>query len=200
LGAENCCRVTFGKQSSEGRALLETNEIIFRGDFRLVIPFKDIRNVNAVEGELRVRFSGGEVVFELGPLAAKWAAKILHPKSTIEKLGVKPGMRVTLVGAQDAAFEKDLRGISKCSKRLERKCELIFFGADLAAELKRVPTLAAALAPAGALWIVYPKGQTIIREIDVLSAGRKAGLVDTKVVGFSPTHTALKFVIPTARR
>jgi len=200
LGAENRCRVRFGKRSGEGRALLETNELIFRGDFRLVIPFKDIHNVNAVEGELRVRFSGGEAVFELGPLAEKWAAKILHPKSTIEKLGVKPGMRVTFVGAQDAAFEKDLRGISKCAKRLGPKCELIFFGADSAAELKRVPKLAAALAPAGALWIVYPKGQTVIREIDVLSAGRKAGLVDTKVVGFSPTHTALKFVIPTARR
>jgi hypothetical protein len=200
LGAENRCRVRFGKQSGQGRALLETNELIFRGDFRLVIPFEDIRKVNAVDGELRVRFSGGEAVFELGPLAEKWAAKILHPKSTIEKLGVKPGMHVTLVGPQDAAFEKDLSGISKCSKRLGSECELIFFAADSAAELKRVPALAAALAPAGALWIVYPKGQTIIRETDVLSAGRKAGLVDTKVVGFSPTHTALKFVIPTARR
>jgi hypothetical protein len=200
LGAENRCQVRFGKQSGEGRALLETNELIFRGDFRLVIPLKDIRKVNAVDGELRVRFSGGEAVFELGPLAEKWAAKILHPKSTIEKLGVKPGMHVTLVGPQDAAFEKDLSGISKCSKRLGRECDLIFFGAGSAAELKRVPALAAALAPAGALWIVYPKGQTIIRETDVLSAGRKAGLVDTKVVGFSPTHTALKFVIPAARR
>jgi hypothetical protein len=53
---------------------------------------------------------------------------------------------------------------------------------------------------AAALWIVYPKGQKDITENDVLAAGRKAGLKDVKVVGFSPTHTALKFVIPVARR
>ena len=33
-----------------------------------------------------------------------------------------------------------------------------------------------------------------------MSAGKAAGLVDTKVVAFSPTHTALKFVIPLSRR
>ncbi len=106
MGAENRCRVRFGKQSGQGRALLETNELIFRGDFRLVIPFKDISKVNAVDGELRVRFSGGEAVFELGPLAEKWAAKILHPKSTIEKLGVKPGMCVTLAGSAGCGIRK----------------------------------------------------------------------------------------------
>jgi hypothetical protein len=31
-------------------------------------------------------------------------------------------------------------------------------------------------------------------------AGKAAGLVDVKVAGFSATHTALKLVIPAARR
>ena len=53
---------------------------------------------------------------------------------------------------------------------------------------------------AAALWIVYPKGQKRITENDVLSAGRKVGLKDVKVVGFSATHTALKFVIPLSKR
>jgi hypothetical protein len=53
---------------------------------------------------------------------------------------------------------------------------------------------------AAALWIVYPKGQKQITENDVLAAGRKSGLKDVKVVGFSATHTALKFVIPLAER
>jgi hypothetical protein len=34
----------------------------------------------------------------------------------------------------------------------------------------------------------------------VLMAGRIAGLKDIKVVGFSATHTALKFVIPVSER
>ena len=53
---------------------------------------------------------------------------------------------------------------------------------------------------ATALWVVYPKGKKEITENEVLAAGRKAGLKDVKVVGFSPTHTALKFVIPLDRR
>jgi len=50
------------------------------------------------------------------------------------------------------------------------------------------------------LWIVYPKGQESITENDVIAAGRKTGLKDVKVVGFSRTHTALKFVVPLDRR
>jgi hypothetical protein len=53
---------------------------------------------------------------------------------------------------------------------------------------------------ATALWIVYPKGQKSITESDVIAAGRKKGLKDIKVVGFSSTHTALKFVIPLDKR
>jgi len=53
---------------------------------------------------------------------------------------------------------------------------------------------------AAALWVVYAKGKKEITESDVLDAGRKAGLKDVKVVGFSPTHTALKFVIPLEKR
>jgi hypothetical protein len=58
----------------------------------------------------------------------------------------------------------------------------------------------ALLASKGALWVVHPKGVQIIREIEVLDAGRAAGLKDTKVVAFAPTHTALRFVIPVAAR
>jgi hypothetical protein len=47
---------------------------------------------------------------------------------------------------------------------------------------------------------VYPKGKKEITEGDVLGAGRKAGLKDVKVVGFSATHTALKFVVAVEKR
>jgi hypothetical protein len=39
-----------------------------------------------------------------------------------------------------------------------------------------------------------------ITEGDVMAAGKAAGLVDVKVVRFSETHTAEKFVIPVALR
>jgi hypothetical protein len=52
------------------------------------------------------------------------------------------------------------------------------------------------LNPRGALWVVYPKGHAAIREIEVINAGREAGLKDNKVVSFSSTHTALRFALP----
>jgi hypothetical protein len=51
-----------------------------------------------------------------------------------------------------------------------------------------------------ALWVIYPKGQQHVTQGDVLSAGRKARLTDIKVMRFSGTHTALKFVIPINKR
>lgn len=53
---------------------------------------------------------------------------------------------------------------------------------------------------ADGLWVVYPKGVTAIREIDVIDAGRAAGLKDTKVASFSAGHTALRFVVPLTAR
>lgn len=200
MGADVQCRVRFGKQESRGRALLETSEIIFRGDFRLKIPFAEMKRVRAANGELRVRFAGGEAIFELGSVAEKWAEKILHPKSVIEKIGVKMDAKAVVLGVKDADFLKKLRALAECSEKVGRECELIFFGAESAGDLKRVRALAKALAPVGALWIIYPKGRKEITEVGVIDAGRAAGLKDVKVVGFSATHTALKFVIPVAER
>jgi hypothetical protein len=76
----------------------------------------------------------------------------------------------------------------------------IFFGAETRAGLGGVKKIASKMKGSVALWIVYPKGQKNITEMDVIGAGRKAGLKDVKVVGFSATHTALKFVIPVEGR
>lgn len=200
MGAELKCKARYGKQTGEGRALLETNEIIFRGDFRLKIPLKEIQKLSAKGGELRVAWSGGEAAFAIGAAAEKWIEKIKNPKSVIEKLGVKPGMRVSVVGVSDDAFLRDVKRVAECSARVGKSEQMIFYGAYELAALKRVPGLMRAMAPDGALWIVYPKGRKDIREVDVIAAGRAAKLKDVKVVGFSATHTALKFVIPVADR
>lgn len=59
-----------------------------------------------------------------------------------------------------------------------------------------MPGIARRLEGSAALWIAYPKGKTEITEVGRIEAGRKAGLTDVKVVRFSDTHTALKFVVP----
>ena len=202
MGNEVTCRVRFGNQESKGKALLETSEILFRGDFRLKIPFSTIKSVKAANGELRVETPEGLAVFQLSDAAEKWRDKILHPKSRMEKLGVKPDAKVSLFGEFETEFLREVGGLTKSliKAKVTSDSECIFFAADSKEGLSALSKISKSMQGATALWIVYPKGQKHITENDVLSAGRKAGLKDSKVVGFSPTHTALKFVIPLSRR
>jgi hypothetical protein len=202
MGNEINCSVQFGNQESVGKALLETNEILFRGKFRLKIPFSSIKSVKAADGGLHVHTPDGLAVFHLGPAAEKWRDKILHPKSRIEKLGVKPGARVSLLGEFEPEFLREVSELTKSVSqgKVASDSECIFFVVDSKEEFAAVPKIVKSMQGAAALWIVYPKGQKQITENDVLVAGRKSGLKDVKVVGFSPTHTALKFVIPLAKR
>jgi hypothetical protein len=76
----------------------------------------------------------------------------------------------------------------------------IFFIANAKRELTQVSSLRKSIRGAAALWLVYPKGRKSITESDVRSAGLRAGLVHIKVVNFSLTYTALKFVLTKAKR
>jgi len=202
MGNELSCTARFGKQESAGKALLETSEILFRGEFRLKIPFSSIQSLKAADGELLVQTAEGLAVFALGDAAAKWREKILHPKSRLEKVGVKPAGRVSLIGSFDEDFLQELAQQTDVvvKGKVGASSEWIFLAVESKKELTQVPRVAKTLKGAAALWIVYPKGRKEITELDVISAGRKAGLKDVKVVGFSSTQTALKFVIPVARR
>jgi len=202
MGNELNCSARFGDRESEGKALLETSEILFRGDFRLKIPFSTIKSSKAVDGQLRLQTPDGLAVFHLGAAAEKWSDRILHPKSRIEKLGVKPGAKVSLLSDFDPEFLDELGKLTKSvsKAKLAANSEWIFFAVDSKGGLGSLSKISKSMEGAMALWIVYPKGQKHITENDVLAAGRKTGLKDVKVVSFSTTHTALKFVIPLANR
>lgn len=204
MGNEANCAASLGKQKARGKALLETSELIFRsedGALRFKIPFSSVKSAKAVDGELRLEIPEGLAVFVLGANAEKWCEKIRHPKTRMEKLGVRRDASVSVIGDFDANFLAELRSSTKnINGKLTDGSEGIFFAAGSSKELVQVPKLAKSVKGAAALWIVYPKGQKTITENDVLAAGRKAGLKDVKVVGFSPTHTALKFVLPLDRR
>jgi hypothetical protein len=120
----------------------------------------------------------------------------------IDKLGVKPGQRIAVLGVESAEFLTELAArVPEYSrgKRLDG-ADLIFFSAEAVAELAQLNSLGRSIQKDGAIWVVYPKGQKHIREIDVITAGKAAGLTDNKVCSFSGTHTALRFCIPVAER
>ena len=81
-----------------------------------------------------------------------------------------------------------------------RPADLIFYGVEHRDALERIQGLVPLIRPDGAIWIVRPKGRKEITEAETMAGGKRAGLVDVKVVSFSDTHTAEKFVIPVAKR
>lgn len=79
--------------------------------------------------------------------------------------------------------------------------DLVFLAADSQAELATLADIRRGLRPNGAIWVVSRKGKAAtIRDVEVMGAAKANDLVDNKVVSFSPTHTALRLVIPVALR
>jgi hypothetical protein len=206
MGLEADCTLRVGRDKVAGRAHLDSVELIFRGAPRLVLALATVKSAEVGKGgELHLTHAGGLAVlgFADRATAEKWMLKIRYPKSLIDKLGVKTGSRVAVLGVDDGDFEQDLR------ERLgavpatgpSSGLDLIFYAADSLPELAKLKALAKKLQPTGAIWVVSLKGKAAkIKDLDVMHAARTAGLVDNKVCSFSATHTALKLVIPKAAR
>ena len=202
MGKEATCTARFKRQTSDGKLRLETDDLTFRGDFRLKIPLKQIERVAASDGELSVHYPEGDAHFQLGAAAPKWAEAISQPKTLLDKLGVKPGMTVSVLNLTDQNFLDELRGrVPEFeSDRPSKSSDLIFFQADEPKQLKKLEKLVPSLTSAGAIWVITPKRRPEIADTVVMAAGKAAGLVDVKVARFSETYTALKLVIPKAKR
>jgi hypothetical protein len=122
-------------------------------------------------------------------------------KPRIDKLGVRPGMRVAVIGVPDSGFLEELKArTGDVSTRRRARCDLLFVGFANRSDLVRLRTHSGFIAQDGAIWVVWPKGSKDVDENDVRGAAIAAGLVDVKVVAFSPTLSALKLVIPLANR
>jgi hypothetical protein len=123
----------------------------------------------------------------------------------LDKLGVRPGARIAIVGDvdPDGWFRELLADRTSDVTVGEPKpdTDLVFLAADSTTDLQALPRLRTRIRPNGAIWVVSRKGKAAtIRDVDVMDAGRANRLVDNKVVSFSDTHTSLRLVIPVALR
>jgi hypothetical protein len=201
MGQEVETKATIGGKSQAGRVQLETDYLLWRGKERLKIPFATMRSVVARGGRLRIEHQGGKISFELGPRAERWADKIRHPPTVLDKLGVKPGQRVSVIG-DGGAFSDEVAAVTgeKPSSRARKGSDLVLLFASDLHDLARIDKLRGMIVPDGAVWVIYPKGRKEMTENDVLAAGRAAAMKDVKVVRFSDSHTGLKMVIPVSDR
>ncbi len=206
MGLEATCTLRQGRDSLAVRVHLDGDRLEIRGGARLDVPFKSVTAaVSRSDGTLQLTHAGGSTVLAFADekTAAKWGEKIRSPKSLVDKLGLKPGSRVAVVGVTDVGFlaQATARIGAKPAAKPGPGLDFLFYAADSAEDLAKLKALKAHLQPAGAIWVVSLKGKAAtIKDVDVMKAARAAGLVDNKVCGFSATHTALKLVIPVAAR
>ncbi|MFY9676929.1 MAG: DUF3052 family protein [Terriglobales bacterium] len=124
-----------------------------------------------------------------------------------KKLGIKEGFRVALLHMPADVKAELAEAFKKCSvvKPAGGSLDFIslFVKSRAALELDLVPA-ARALAPAGMLWISWPKKSSgIASDVDesiVRQSGLEAGLVDIKVCAVTEVWSGLKFVIPVKNR
>src|SRR6266436_4189061 len=124
MGQELECRIHLGRRALAGKAYLETDYILFRGDERVKIPLKDLKSVTVSAGTLKLEYDGGPATLELGAAAEKWAKKILHPPTRADKLGVKAGLSVRIVGTFDPDFLQELNQVEIVAGKAQ--ADLIF--------------------------------------------------------------------------
>ena len=117
-----------------------------------------------------------------------------------KKLGIKPGFRVQLANAP-ADVRAELReALSECTVATERSTLdfAMLFTKSKVQLIKEFSRVENRLAPAGMLWVSWPKKSSgIASELDdnvVRLIGLDAGLVDVKVCAVTEIWSGLKFV------
>jgi hypothetical protein len=119
----------------------------------------------------------------------------------LKKLGIKPGARVLLINAP-AGYLAQLgplpAGVTMLVAPEDGLDFVQLFSRESAEVAAWLPRLKAALAPAGALWISWPKRAaripTDLSENLIRDMGLREGLVDVKVCAVDDTWSGLKFV------
>ena len=70
MGQEANCDAKLDGKVSQGKALLETDYVLFRGDFRMKIPFRAMKSVTAKGPWLEITSEEGKLSLQLGALVA----------------------------------------------------------------------------------------------------------------------------------
>jgi hypothetical protein len=128
-------------------------------------------------------------------------------KPLYQKLGIKPGQRICVIGAPadyDTIIEGSVSGMTVTSDARLKADMAHIFETRHSALAKKLPSLIKAIAPDGAIWVSWPKKSsrvaTDITEDVIRTVALPLGLVDVKVCAVNETWSALKLVIRRERR
>ena len=125
------------------------------------------------------------------------SADVYSTRPLLDKLGIKPGSRVAVVGLDDPSFLRLLRERTQdvVVGRPRSSCDIVLIAVARIADLAVLERAKRWIEPNGAVWLIRPKGgRSELRDTDLIAAGLAAGLVDNKIASFSETHGAMRFV------
>lgn len=124
-----------------------------------------------------------------------------------KKLGIKDGMRLSVLNAPDgyASWLKGLPRTAQIESTLVCPAAAVHLFAKTRRELERaLPRLRLALAPAGFVWVSWPKKAsgvaTDITEDVIRAVALPLGFVDIKVCAVNDVWSGLKLVIRRSER
>src|SRR4051812_38108096 len=128
MGKDARVAARFAEGPDEGRLQYEPPKLLFRGAARRVWEGEALTGVRAEGGDLVLadgaRFALGE------KQAASWAEAIANPRGRLDKIGVKPGMRVAVLGVEDATFAAELAARGAAPIHDFANLDLFFYAAD----------------------------------------------------------------------
>jgi DUF3052 family protein len=209
MGYETKCRVQVDDGSGKPRTadatvLLETDELVVRGEGRVKVPRREVQSVTRRGGVVTVTAPTATVKLTLGePAATKWEQKLKEPpKRLIDKLDVKPGAKVWLLEAASPDLEAQIgeRTANVTRGKSARDCDVVFVGVERDAQLARIDRAMEAMLDDGAIWVIHPKGRAGVADTTIFEKAKALNLTCTKVARVSDTHTAEKLVRPRAAR
>ncbi len=196
MGREANCICEVNGQSARVKALIESPELILRGEIRQRIPLAKITDLKTDGPFLQFKFGAEKFALALGAeTASKWVQTLRKPAPTLAaKLGITSDSTIMTIGKVD---DEVLRSaLSEGQITPHGNVDVIVACVNTRAELESAFERSLKLVLDGtSLWIVYRKGKGhAINESDVRETGLAAGIVDVKIAAVSGLLTGLKFL------
>jgi len=124
-------------------------------------------------------------------------------RDVLDKLGLKPGFAVRVMGGGDKILLARVREkVGRAPVRRGLADVVLYWPRSVAEITPRLAELRAGIVPAGGIWVFIAKrgqrsasGMDYLNHADLIPLGLAAGLVDNKICSVSDTESAMRFVI-----
>lgn len=192
MGREAICTIHFRGGAAKGKALLEGETLILRGDIRGRISRSAITAIEVQGDKLTLVADGQPLALDLGANeAARWQAALLKPAPTLAvKLGISPASQVLVIGE---LCDSDLAAAVDSARAPSLRDAHMLLAVVLAARDLDDALAAARMAPTLPLWCVYRKGEAPVSGSMIRDRLRNEGMIDTKSCAISERLTATRY-------